>query len=900
MQKSSAWEPAATDSNLAWVAETTAGASISSKTVLDSSQLSRNQEIGLPFRTSTVCLVFALLWMALLNPGNQATAQRVLASAANPGVSSSERRIEQILGKMTLEEKVRMCFGGTQPGMSQIVGIPRLGIPSMMASDGPRGVTAASDTAFPSGLALAMSWDPALFHNVGSVIGREARAAGVSVIFAPAINIERDPLGGRFFEYLTEDPYLDGQLAVGMVKGIQEQKVVSCVKHYAANNREENRDWYMSNVDERTLHEIYLPAFRAAVQDGGAWAVMTAANGINGHLAATNEYLIKTTLKKQWGFQGLVLTDFNQARDTLGAAKAGLDVGMPWGNWDDTPFGKPLMTAVQNGLVPQADLDDKARRILRVMDHAGLLSGDDPHAGGSANAADARAIARQAAEESIVLLKNDHNVLPLNANQLHHVIVVGPNATRRQCLGLMGGSSGVQAPYEVTPLEGIKARLAGKAEVEYLDLPEAGSFETIEDRYWKPIEGRHALLAKYYNDGDPKPVLERLEPKIDFTWEMRSPDPSRVHTENFHADFVGDLVPEKTGYYTIRLSGEDNAKFSVDGLPLIEIKTMERVQSQTGTLYLEAAKTYKIHLEYHALAGDASLHLEWSKPTDKAETTNIFEAAATKLRKADAVIVVGGWGHGLDSEGQDRENMDFPSSQQAMIERVSSFNPKTVVVLIHGSPFTMSWLPSVPAVIDAFYPGMEGGTAIAEALFGDINPQGKLTFTWPKRLEDAPSRVLGTQDHENVNYKEGVFIGYRYYDTKSIEPQFPFGYGLSYASYRYGNLHISGNDKQIHLSLTVTNTSLRPGTEIVQIYVSPPQSAVARPSHELKAFARVSLSAGESRAVDMDIDRDSLGYWDDVTHDFVVVPGVYRFAAGTSSRDLLAKGELFIQAKVEK
>jgi beta-glucosidase len=838
---------------------------------------------------------FALLFLFVCAAVQQASPQNSIAPAPNGISPSSPQRIEDLIRQMTLEEKVRMCFGGTQPGVVQIPGVQRLGIPPMMGSDGPRGVTAAKDTSFPSGLGMAASWDPKLFQGVGAVIGKEARAAGVSIIFAPAVNIERDPLGGRFFEYLSEDPYLAGQLGAGMVRGIQSQRVASCVKHFTANNRDENRDWYMSNIDERTLHEIYLPAFEAAVKQGGAWAVMTAANGVNGHLAATNKYLITDNLKQSWGFQGLVLTDFNQARDTLAAADAGLDVGMPWGEWDTTPFGKPLMEAVQKGLVPESIVDDKVRRILRVMDHVGLLSGIDPHTGGAANTPESHAMALRAAEESIVLLKNEGSLLPLDSRKLRHVIVLGPNATRRQCLGLMGGSSGVEAEYEVTPLEGIEKRLAGKAEVEYLEVPEAGAFEVIEEHSWQPISDKRGLLAKYFNDGDALPAVERVDPKIDFTWEMRSPDPAKIHTDNFHAEYEGKLVPGETGYYTFRLSAEDEARLTVDGLPLIDIVGKGRVQSQTGTMHLDAGRTYNITVSYHAYLGDASLHLEWSLPSSPDQATTALNAIAGKLRAADAVIFIGGWGHGLDSEGQDRQNMDFPASQQAIIERLPAFNPRTVVVLIHGSPFTMDWLGQVPAVLDAFYPGMEGGTAIAEALLGEINPSGKLTFTWPKRLQDAPSRAIGTQDRDNVNYKEGVFVGYRYYDTRKVEPQFPFGYGLSYSTFRYRNFKVTQRGDTFAVSLDVSNTSARPGAEIVQLYVSPPDSSVPRPIHELKAFARVSLSAGQTRPVEMDVDRANLGYWDESTHGVKVDPGLYRFAVGESSRDILASAGIRLQ-----
>ena len=704
-----------------------------------------------------------------------------------------------------------------------------------------------------------------------------------------------DPLGGRFFEYYTEDPFLDASLAPAVVKGIQSQNVAACVKHFACNNREWNRDWYMSNVDERTLREIYLPGFKAAVQQGDAWGVMTAANGLNGHLAATNKWLITTVLKQDWGFQGLVLTDFNQARSTLGAALAGLDVGMPWGSWDTTPFGKPLMKAVQDGQVPESVVDDKVRRILRVMAHVGLLEGSVTQTKGFINTPEHQAVALDAAEEGLVLLKNDGNVLPLDANKTKTVVVLGPNADRRFAKPGYGGSSAVAAPFEVTVLDGLRKELAGKANVEYLDFEDAGQFEAIGPQYWQPVDGTRGMKAQYFNDGDSKPVLERIEPQVNFTWEMRSPDPAKVHTDNFHARFEGKLTPQVSGFYTFRLSGEDSSTLAVDNNPIIVNTATGHPQTGTAIFRLEAGKIYNVRLDYHALQGDASLHLEWSLPRTKEQQTQAFQKITPRIKAADAVIFVGGWGNGMDTEGADRDSMDFPPGQEKLIRQIAPLNARTAVVLLHGSPFKVGdWIDSVPAVLDGFYPGMEGGTAIASALFGDINPSGKLTFTWPKRLEDSPSHAIGTQDHDNVNYKEGVFVGYRYFDTKQIEPQFPFGYGLSYASFKYTGLHTVTEAGNVLVSANIANTSKRRGTEIVELYVGPPASSVFRPVHELKGFVRLTPNPSQTATARLTLDPHAFAYWDVTRHNWNVIPGTYSIALGASSRDIRLNSEIQI------
>jgi beta-glucosidase len=829
--------------------------------------------------------------VALLTPmaGQQAASQNIRPK-------NGEARIENILRQMTLEEKVRMLFGGEKPGVSQLPGIPRLGIPAMLPSDGPRGMAAAEGTAFPSGLGLAMSWDPSLFEATGQVIGQESRAAGRTMVFAPALNIERDPLNGRFFEYLTEDPYLNGQLAAPMVHGIQGERVAACIKHFAANNREWNRDWYMSNVDERTLEEIYLPGFKAAVQQGGAWAVMTAANGLNGELACQNHWLLTTTLKDQWGFDGLVLTDYNRARGTEKAALAGLDVSMPWSDWKTESFGKPLLDEVNAGKIPLSLIDDKVRRILRVMQRVGLLDGVDPHAGGSVDTPEHQAVARRAAEESLVLLKNEAHVLPLNLKSLRKVVVLGPNADRRLCNGGLGGSSGVRSPYEVTALEGLKRRL-GADKVEYLALDEGGSFEAIDQCFLRTRNGRPGVDATYFNDGTGAPVLRRSELSIDFNWEMRSPDPTRVHTDNFSAQFEGMLTPPVSGYYTLRLSGQNSSALSLNGQPFLTNDVSGGFHSSTAGVHLDQGVSYPIRIDYHANVGDASLHLEWSLPRTEEQLDKEVLDAAPKLRRADAVIFVGGWNHGLDTEGLDRQNMDFPKGQGELIRKIARLNSHTVVVLYHGSPFTVSgWIQTVPAVLDAWYPGMEGGTAIAEALLGDINPAGKLTFSWPKQLQDSPTYSIGTANKDNVNYKEGVFVGYRYFDSRDIAPQFPFGFGLSYSEFSYSELAVAQSAKGFHVSLNVKNVSARAGVQIVQLYVAPPKSTVPRPVHELRGFRRLKLGRGELGQVSFDLDSTSFRHWDTETHSWRTDPGDYVVQVGDSSRNLPLQTHLNVSA----
>jgi beta-glucosidase len=397
------------------------------------------------------------------------------------------------------------------------------------------------------------------------------------------------------------------------------------------------------------------------------------------------------------------------------------------------------------------------------------------------------------------------------------------------------------------------------------------------------------------------PVLHRTEPSIDFNWEMRSPDPALAHTDNFGAHYEAILSPPKSGYYTIRLSGQNSATLYLDGQPFLTNNALDGFNSTELGVHLDEGSNYPISVEYHAKTGDASLHLEWSLPQTTEQIDKEVRNAAPKLRKADAVIFVGGWNHGLDTEGLDRKNMDFPKGQEELIRRVARINPHTIVVLLHGAPFTVSgWIESVPAVLDAWYPGMEGGTAIAETLAGDINPAGKLTFSWPKQLMDSPTHSIGTADKDKVNYKEGIFVGYRYFDTREVSPQFPFGFGLSYSDFTYSGLTIVHSAKGFRISLDVKNTSQRAGVQVVQLYVAPPTSTVPRPVHELRGFRRLTLKPGETAQVSFDLDATSFRHWDTTSHAWKNDPGDYILQVGDSSRHLPLQTHVAVSDSIGK
>jgi beta-glucosidase len=686
-----------------------------------------------------------------------------------------EARVEDLLRRLTLDEKIALIHGDSK---FTTAGIPRLGIPVRWLSDGPHGVreeikrdvfqpagrTDDFATAMPCGSALAATWNPSLAERAGAVIGAEARARGKDIMLGPGVNIERSPLCGRNFEYFGEDPYLAGRMAVGFIRGEQSQDIASCVKHFAANNQETERGTIDVEMDERTLREIYLPAFRAAVQEAGVWAVMGAYNEFRGEHCCHNDYLLNGVLKGEWGFRGLVMSDWNGTHDTRQAARNGLDLEMGTEKrpYDDYFLARPYRQGLEQGVYPMAGLDDKVRRNLRVMIATHVL---DKRAPGSLNTREHQAVAREVEEQGIVLLKNEEQALPLDPTKIKTIAVIGDNATRPQAHG--GQSSEMKALYEVTPLQGIIRRVG---------------------------RGVNVITALGYD----------------------APDTDRLSTR-----------PQK-----------------------------------------------------------------FDEPLG---STELADRAVAAARAADVVIFVGGLNHelGNDCESRDRVDMKLPYGQDALLSRIVEANPRTVVVLVAGAPVEMgSWIARTPAVLQAWYGGMEAGDAIARVLFGDVNPSGKLPCTFPRTLADSPAHALDAWPGKNgvVQYKEGILVGYRWFDAKRIEPQYPFGHGLSYTTFAYAHLAVrparAGEEGVAVAEVDVANTGKRAGAEVVQLYVRDPEASLPRPPQELKAFAKVSLKPGEHRTVSLPLGREAFAFYDPARKSWVAEAGKFVIAVGSSSRDL--------------
>lgn len=702
-----------------------------------------------------------------------------------------EERVEDALSRLTLEEKVALTHAQSKfcsPGVA------RLGIPEFWMTDGPHGIrpevlwdeweqagwTNDSCVAFPALTCLAASWDPEIARLYGKSIGEEARYRNKTVLLGPGVNIYRSPLNGRNFEYMGEDPYLAGKMVVPYVQGVQQNGVAACVKHYALNNQEVNRHTTNVIVDDRALYEIYLPAFKAAVQEGNAWAIMGSYNLYKNQHGCHNQYLLNDILKGEWGFDGVVVSDWGGVHNTQEAITNGLD--MEFGSWtnglsngasnayDNYYLADPYLKLIREGKVGTKELDDKVRRILRLA-YRTTMDRNRPY--GSLCSEAHFAAARRIGEEGIVLLQNRNNLLPIDLNRAKRIAVIGENAIKMMTVG--GGSSSLKVKYELSPLDGIRKRVGDQAEVIY---------------------------ARGY---------------------------------------VGD----PSGEYNGVKSGQD---------------------------------------------------LEDSRSPEEL----IAEAVAV-AEEADYVIFIGGLNKSAhqDCEDADRKELDLSYGQDKVITALAKANKNLIVVNISGNAIAMPWVKEVPAIVQAWYLGSEAGSAIASVLTGDVNPSGKLPFTFPASLQDVGAHKLGEypgtprSDGSPIvdqKYNEGIFVGYRWADKEKTKPLFSFGHGLSYTTFAYGKAiadkKVMGQDETLTITLPVTNTGSREGSEVIQLYISDLKSSLPRPVKELKGFSKVKLAPGETREITFTIGKEALSFFDDTRHEWVAEPGKFEALVGASSTDI--------------
>jgi beta-glucosidase len=805
-----------------------------------------------------------------------------------------ENRIEDLLARMTLEEKIAQVSG---EGFST-VGNARLGIPKIIMYDEQAERKAKRHTInFSATINWAATFDYPLIERVGVSMGEEVRVMGANMLLNPCINILRTPFHGRSFEALGEDPFLVSKIAVAYVTGAQSKRVIACPKHFATNNQEWNRFSVDVHVDERALQEIYFPGYKAAIQEGGAWSVMTAYNKLLGHWCGESEYLLTDVLRRQWGFTGFSVSDWGGTHSTVGTAVAGLDLEMPEGRF----MGKDLLTAVKAGQVHERVIDAKVRNILRVMFKAGLFDETPAAYGGMADTPSRRALAREVAQKSIVLLKNEHGFLPLDRKKYKSIAVIGPNGNVARMDG--GGSGEYYGYYQISPLQGLVNKLAQGCAISYVkgipdklaELPYADStFYLLPDS-----DTEHGVIAEYFNNRTlaGTPALTRKERAIDFDWGYGairagggpgSPDPNIIQIDQWSARWRGKLVPPDDGIYEIGVQADNGVRLYLDGKVIIDSWTDSKPSKFKIARYVfQKNRTVDFKLEFYENWGSCMCKLGMA-PYNPAAVKGDAVALA---KNSDLVIMCMGLDPELEGEATDREELSLPEEQIALAKELLAVNKNSVMVLYNGNPITMAgWVEDVPAIIDALYPGQEGGNALADILFGDVNPSGRLPMTFPARWEDSPAYQTYPGEMDNAYYKEGLYVGYRHFDKKNIAPLFAFGHGLSYSTFAYGDIQMDTKKWQTADTLCVlakiTNTGQRAGDEVVQLYVHDVKASVDRPVKELKGFTRVSLAPGESKTIRIYVPKSAFSFYDIKNHDWTFEPGEFDIILASSSVDI--------------
>lgn len=818
-------------------------------------------------------------------------------------VESHVEKIESLLGQMTLTEKVALLSGQNK---WYTVPVERLGIPSIVMTDGPHGVRTeghgsnrivSTATAYPTGISMASTWNRQLIERVGIALAEETRNLGCHILLGPCVNIVRSPLGGRNFETFAEDPYLAGQIGVAYVQGVQSQRIGVSVKHYAANNQEFERFRGNSVVDERTLREIYLPAFETVVKETKPWTVMCAYNRINGTYASEHEVLLRKILKEEWGFEGVVVSDWGAIHDIFTPVQAGLDLEMPG---PARYFGQGLEAAVNNWQIDERWVDDAARRMLRLLFRAGVMT-EETLPAGSGDTPEHRALARELASESMVLLKNSTGLLPFDQHGLRKLAVIGLNANT---VVSGGGSSRVEPHHWVTPLDGLRAKLGDSVVIAYEPgYDNRENPKTVEkERFTHPDGVTQGLKTKLFSNlefsGDP--ALTRVDGRIEYWWGGSGPATGVVDEKHFSIRWEGIFTAPETGESQFFLSNTGTARVWLDGDLILDNNVGIQLSSAIDwdkmvakkTLRLEKGTPYDLKVEYISGVNNPFALIDFSYKPALGVEGDLVERAVALSKDSDAVVIVAGLSDTFESEGYDRPDMSLPGGQAELIRKVAAVNPKTVVVVNAGAPVEMDWSDDVPAVILAYYPGQEGGHALADILFGDINPSGKLTVSFPKRLEDNPA-FINYPGWKNVHYGEGIFVGYRYYDTKDVEPQFPFGHGLSYTRFAFRDLCLPKSVKigdPIKITVILENVGEMAGQEVVQFYIRDKESRLLRPAKELKGFEKVYLAPGAVTEVTFDIPMRALSYYDPNKGDWVAEPGEFEVLVGASSRDIRLEG----------
>ncbi len=809
-----------------------------------------------------------------------------------------EQRAEELLKNMTVREKL-IYIGGEDWMYTK--GFPRLGITRAKMSDGPQGLgTDGPSTAYPCMVMLASTFNRALAYEYGVAMSDDADARGVNIVLGPGMNITRAPFCGRNFEYMGEDPYLTSQTAGGYVTGLRENGVMAVPKHFTANYQDYDRNYVSSDIDERTLHEIYFPAFRHVLQVAESGAIMSSYNLLNGVWTTEDPTLLKDVLRKKWGFNGLVMSDWGSTHNCVPAVKSGLDLEMAGNEIENEDALRAHLAA---GDITMADIDLKVKHILQTLIGFGFFDkaqwdGTLP----SEDIASSKETALNVARDGVVLLKNEENVLPLSVEKTPKIAVVGNNAL----IYAAGGGSGLVTPFQYTSYyDGLKALGEQKGfEVTYVD-----QYDHLEGvLFTAPGSDTPGLKGEYYSNQhlDGTPVATQNDTRIGYEWTMGC-GVTGIPKNYFSVRWTGVVRPTVSGTYTFKLSGDDGFRFYFNGDLKIDEWTPASVRERTFQTTLEAGEEYSIQIDYFQEGGAGSVDFSWERQGDEGQF-------ADKLNAADVVVAFIGHNTASEGEGSDRSG-DLPTAAKNIINAVFASTQKPVITVVNGGGNVYMWDngnvgEKTKGLLWGWYGGQEAGQAMAEILLGDVNPSGKLPVTFEKKWEDNPVHdsyyysgypgPSGLHDSKHVKFTEGIFVGYRGYDKNNTDVQYPFGYGLSYTTFKLSDMQVANlqeGDSLVEVSFKIENTGERAGAEVVQLYVGKQgASPVPRAVRELKNYEKIYLEPGEAKTVSMKLSKNAFSYYDvtDGIKDFVVDNGTYKLELGVSSRDIKLSDEVII------
>ena len=801
--------------------------------------------------------------------------------------------IEKLLNELTLEEKILLLSGFDAWHTNKV---ERLAIPSIKMSDGPNGIRGNGNSGepsacFPSAISLGSSWNMSLINRLGIELGEEAKAKDVDVLLGPTINIHRHPLGGRHFESFSEDPYLTGRIAIEYVNGVQSKNVAACLKHFVGNDTEYERYSVSSNIDEKTLREIYLLPFEMAIKEANAKVVMSAYNKLNNIYCSSHRNLLINILKEEWDFDGYVVSDWGAALETVENANGGLDLEMPGPakNW-----GKLLKDEVDNSNVSTQEINNKVRRILHVAAFTRRFDHPEIKPESSNDNKAQRILLREAAQEGMVLLKNE-KLLPLDSN-LQSIGIIGPNAKNAQIIG--GGSAHLQSYYESHPLEALKSKIGDSVNIKYSKGCHTYKYLPIfnENLIEADSSKKNKFLVEYFNtaNGGEKLISQEYELRSKF-WALEGFAKDIIAKEerpDIFVKFSCTYTPDVTGIHEFEIFAIGKSKLLIDGKEIIDNWSNTEpgdaffalgTASKKGTANLENAKKYQIEIQYKFEGNFPAIYIGCKAP----DKVDLFNEALQIAKEVDQVIMVVGTNSDWETEGNDRADFNLPSRQNELIDAVIDINPNTILVLNTGSPIKMPWIHKVKSVIQTWYAGQEFGNALANIITGDISPSGKLPSTFPINIEDTPAFSSYPGKDLQMNYDEKLLVGYKWYDKKNIKTQYPFGHGLSYTKFKYSNLAIDKlKDNLISCKFTIKNTGDFSGAEISQCYVEHIIDTKSKPVKKLQGFDKTFLSPQEEKEIEIILNAKSFSEWSLDKKDWEIKKGFYKIHIGASSEDI--------------